>query len=86
MLSKVLKLSSFTEQKAAGYVRSILSAVQYLHKLNIVHRDLKCNNIVFDKPGPNGVLKIIDFGGSKIVDPMTMYSDCVGTIHFVESF
>lgn len=85
MLSKILKLKRFSEKKAAGYIRSVLSAIKYLHKLNIVHRDLKCNNLVFDKPGLKGVLKVIDFGESIIVDPMKMYDECIGTIHFVSS-
>jgi len=83
MLSKILKMKRFSEQKAAGYIHSILSAIRYLHKINVVHRDLKCNNIVFDKPGIEGTLKLIDFGESKIVDPEEMYNECIGTIHFV---
>ena len=39
-----------------------------MHRNNIVHRDLKCKNIVFDRPGKDGVLKIIDFGLSGIVN------------------
>ena len=53
------------------------------HKLDIVHCDLKCSNMVLDKRGPEGVLKIIDFGESMIVDPKEMYDHSVGTIHFV---
>ena len=30
MLKKILKLKSFSEKKAAGYIQSILSAVQYM--------------------------------------------------------
>ena len=44
---------------------------------------LYSNNIVFDRKGTEGVLKIIDFGESLIVDPEGMYEECVGTIHFV---
>jgi len=39
----------------------ILLAVNYLHKLNIAHRDLHPNNIMFETEGSQNV-KIIDFG------------------------
>eukprot|EP01084_Bolivina_argentea_P172567 298948_1 len=41
MLDKIIKMKSFSEQKASQYIATILSAVNYMHNLNIVHRDLK---------------------------------------------
>ena len=51
-----------SEETARNYVKSILSAVQYIHSQNIVHRDLKAKNVVFTDDTPEGVLKVIDFG------------------------
>lgn len=48
----------------------VVEGIEYLHKKNIVHRDLKPSNLMIDK---NGVVKIIDFGISKLKD--TFYSD-----------
>ncbi len=48
----------------------VVEGIGYLHKKNIVHRDLKPSNIMIDK---EGVVKIIDFGISKLKD--TFYSD-----------
>lgn len=47
----------------------IASAVEYLHRKLINHRDIKLDNIVFDAAA--GVAKLIDFGFSKVVDPQT---------------
>ena len=41
--------------------KQIYDAVQYLHNKNIIHRDLKTNNIVFLDEGKTHVA-IIDFG------------------------
>jgi serine/threonine protein kinase len=45
---------------------SIAEAIDYLHERNIVFRDLKPDNIGFDK---DGVLKIFDFGLAKELKP-----------------
>ena len=58
-----------SEAEAAVVVRKILLAVSYMHQHNVVHRDLKLENIVFDKnprEDPSAEIKVIDFGLSKI--------------------
>eukprot|EP00485_Elphidium_margaritaceum_P001610 CAMPEP_0202689094 /NCGR_PEP_ID=MMETSP1385-20130828/4437_1 /ASSEMBLY_ACC=CAM_ASM_000861 /TAXON_ID=933848 /ORGANISM="Elphidium margaritaceum" /LENGTH=633 /DNA_ID=CAMNT_0049344181 /DNA_START=36 /DNA_END=1937 /DNA_ORIENTATION=+ len=84
LLDKIIRMAPFfSEKKASEYIRIILGAVSYMHSLNIVHRDLKAQNVVFDREGLGGCLKIIDFGDSKIIQPDRIYSEFVGTIHYV---
>ncbi|KAK8402567.1 hypothetical protein O3P69_000748 [Scylla paramamosain] len=47
---------------ATFYAAEIVSALEYLHSLNIVYRDLKPENLLLDKEGH---LKITDFGFAK---------------------
>lgn len=50
-----------TEPTSARYMQQILEGMQYVHKQNIVHLDLKPENIVcVDTTGTR--IKIIDFG------------------------
>ena len=51
LLDKIIKMNKFTEKIAAKYITTILNVVDFIHQQNICHRDLKPNNIVFDKPG-----------------------------------
>ena len=52
----------YTEEEAARLVRSILSAISYMHSKNIAHRDLKYENILFVDSSPKSEIKLIDFG------------------------
>ena len=65
----------FSETQIAVMFRQILSGLAYLHSNNIVHRDLKLENILIKEVEKSKetnedlfVLKIIDFGTAKIFD------------------
>jgi len=71
----------YTEEQAVRIVESLLSAVAYMHEHNIVHRDLKYENIMFVNSKPDSEIKIIDFGLSKKFLPDQRLRDGVGTIY-----
>ncbi|KAJ3708951.1 hypothetical protein LUZ61_012656 [Rhynchospora tenuis] len=48
----------FDRSNIPAYTRQILDAIKYLHKNNIVHRDLSCSNILLDD---KGVVKLAGF-------------------------
>lgn len=54
-------------------VAVILSIIQDMHRENIVHRDIKTQNIM----SHNGVYKIVDLGFAKMIPPD---SDIFGTV------
>jgi len=68
------------ERDCVVLMRSLVSAISYLHSLEICHRDIKPENVMFAKGlGVNGV-KLIDFGVSflekqaKVMNRMTVGS------------
>jgi len=71
----------YTEEQAAHIVESLLSAVAYMHEHNIVHRDLKYENVMFVNSSRNSEIKIIDFGLSKKFLPDQKLKEGVGTIY-----
>lgn len=48
-----------SEVECRGFMRQIVSAVDYMHRCGICHRDLKLENILLDAAGN---VKVIDFG------------------------
>jgi len=63
---KIVARGSYSEKDAAGIVRQIVNGVQYLHKLEIAHRDLKPENLLCAGDDNDMIIKIADFGLSKI--------------------
>ncbi|XP_038044559.1 serine/threonine-protein kinase 17A-like [Patiria miniata] len=78
------KEDAFTEQDVVRLVRQILEGVHYLHQNNIVHLDLKPQNILLTSGLPClGDIKLIDFGIARLVHNGEVIRDIVGTPEFV---
>lgn len=55
----------YPEKKVGEIIRQIGSAVQYLHDMNIAHRDIKLENILCSSTGDDCVYKLGDYGFAK---------------------
>ena len=71
----------FSEQRAKFYICEILLGLEYLHKRDIIFRDLKPDNVVLDE---KGFAKLADFGMSKegVYDSQCAKSFC-GSIAYL---
>lgn len=51
----------FTEEEARKIFMQALSAINYIHSMNVSHRDIKAENFVFTTESSD-TIKLIDFG------------------------
>lgn len=75
----VLSILSRTQQCEEGmirqYTKQLLQGVAYLHRQGVVHRDIKCSNILVDA---SGKIKIADFGSCRRVTELDESAACKG--------
>ena len=75
LFSFVKKRRKLSEKIAKFLFRQIILGIKYIHSQNIVHRDIKLENIIIDF---NNTVKICDFGIGKILrsNEELLYDKC----------
>jgi len=69
------------EPQSKRIIRQIVSALAYCHARNVIHRDIKFENIMFEEDNPNANVKLLDFGLSKKFTANERMKKVVGTIY-----
>ena len=62
ILEKISKKGFYTETDASILMDKLFSALDYLHQQNIIHRDIKLDNLILIDKNNDTDIKIIDFG------------------------
>ena len=81
-LKEIIKRRApFNNDETLGVAIQIASALEHAHKHNIIHRDIKPQNILVTA---NGVVKVTDFGIAKATSSktITMANNAMGSVHY----
>ncbi|XP_038852887.1 serine/threonine-protein kinase 17A-like [Salvelinus namaycush] len=74
---------AFKEEDVKRLMRQILEGVSFLHRNNMVHLDLKPQNILLTSDALLGDIKIVDFGLSRMVSSSQELREIMGTPEYV---
>lgn len=74
---------SFSEQKTRICVREVLKALEYLHRRNVAHLDIKPQNILLNTNNIEDGLKLCDFGFSRAIEGNRNICEIQGTPDYV---
>ena len=79
------KTYDLTESKCKGFMRQVLEGLTYIHSKDIVHLDLKPNNVVcVSRDNEDQRVKIIDFGLARSLQGSpSLGLSMVGTLEFM---
>jgi len=62
LMNLLIKKDILSEEESRFYMGEMILAIETVHKLNYIHRDLKPDNVLLDA---DGHIKLTDFGLSK---------------------
>lgn len=66
LFDRIIERGYFSEMSAITIFKQIMKSLDYCHKSGICHRDLKPENFLFSNKSDDSVVKLIDFGLSKV--------------------
>jgi len=70
VFSHLRRAGRFSNDTTRFYAAQIVLAIEYLHSLDIIYRDLKPENLLIDHKGN---IKITDFGFAKKVEDRLVF-------------
>ena len=76
----IQRKGKIAEREAIGIALQLIDGIDLAHKMGIVHRDIKPQNIIVST---EGVVKIADFGIARAASQETVNTAVMGSVHYI---
>jgi len=76
----IRKKGAFDPREATSVAIQIAQGIQAAHEQNIIHRDIKPQNVIISK---DGKIKVTDFGIARAASTETINSNAMGSVHYI---
>ncbi|KAI8979153.1 kinase-like domain-containing protein [Mycotypha africana] len=83
LFDRLFERGKFSEKDATVIVKSILRGLEYIHQHNVVHRDMKPENLLFRNRDSDADLLICDFGIAKLSNEISSLDEICGSPGYV---
>jgi serine/threonine protein kinase len=68
LFDNIMKKECYTEAKSKEIIKPIIDAINYCHQINVVHRNIKPENLLYsEKDLTKAIIKVSDFGLARFV-------------------
>jgi len=82
LFEKIANMNDYSEPYAAKIMKQVFLIIRDLHKVHIIHQDLKPENLLL-MGKDSMILKLCDFGLAEIADDDTELFGCVGSTTYM---
>ncbi|KAK5579000.1 hypothetical protein RB653_008676 [Dictyostelium firmibasis] len=83
LFDKIVEREFYTEQDASTLICTVTKVIQYLHSKDIVHCDLKPENLLYSDNSDQAIIKLCDFGLSQRCGSGNPLRSLVGTLTYM---
>lgn len=87
LYDSIVKRGCYSEGDAARIMKQLMSALQSLHKYNILHLDIKPENILLSSKDKDAKIVLTDFGLARMVNgkknPLEQGTSMAGTVGYI---
>uniref|UniRef100_A0A061RD52 Unc51-like kinase n=1 Tax=Tetraselmis sp. GSL018 TaxID=582737 RepID=A0A061RD52_9CHLO len=73
------RVRTLPEHTVRGFMQQLAAGLKELRALNLIHRDLKPQNLLLSKPGADASIKIADFGFARDLQPQGLAETLCGS-------
>ena len=83
LYAKLETCGRFNEKTAAKVMKQLFSALAYMHSKNIIHRDVKCDNILIEEFNQKIIVKLIDYDTVIKLGEKKKIKGIYGTVYYM---